>query len=106
MSIDTRFTPAIRNALLEKMQDLNGNYTPDGANQANDKADSSGRTTTDSVSLSADAQRIHAAVSITAGQDVFDIERIAEIRQALATGAYRIDSLRLADKFHRFNTNL
>ena len=30
----------------------------------------------------------------------------AEIRQALATGTYRIDPERLAEKFHRFNTNL
>lgn len=106
MSIDTRFTPAIRNALLEKMQDLSGRYAPDGGNHIADEQPGGRQAGTDSVNLSADALRVHAAVSMTAGQDVFDIERVSEIRQALATGTYRIDPERLAEKFHRFNTNL
>ncbi|MGB5260883.1 MAG: flagellar biosynthesis anti-sigma factor FlgM [Gammaproteobacteria bacterium] len=106
MSIDTRFTPAIRNALLEKMQDLNGRFAPDGATRVPDEQATGRHAGTDSVSLSADAQRIHAAVSMTAGQNVFDVERVADIRQALATGTYSIDPARLADKFYRFNANL
>lgn len=106
MSIDTRFTPAIRNALLEKMQDVNGRFTPDGDKRVPGEQENGHRTATDSVSLSADALRVHAAVSMTAGQDVFDAERVLEIRQALATGTYHIDAARLAEKFHRFNTNL
>ena len=104
MSIDTRFTPAIRNALLEKMQDMNGRYTPDGARRPGDESDN--RRSTDSVSLSADALRVHAAVSATAGQEIFDIERVMDIRQALATGTYHIDPQRVADKFHQFNARL
>jgi negative regulator of flagellin synthesis FlgM len=106
MSIDTRFTPAIRNALLEKMHDTNGRFAPDGAARRTDEIESGRQSGTDSVSLSADAQRIHAAVSMTAGQNVFDVERVSEIRQALATGTYSIDPARLADRFIRFNANL
>ena len=104
MSIDTRFTPAIRSALLEKMQDMNDRHAPEAANRSD--GEPARGTRTDSVSLSEDALRIHAAVNVTAGQDVFDIERVAEIRQALMTGSYHIDPIRLADKFHQFNTRL
>jgi len=104
MSIDTRFTPAIRSALLEKMQDMNDRHAPEAANRSGDEP--ARGTRTDSVSLSEDALRIHAAVNVTAGQDVFDIERVAEIRQALMTGSYHIDPTRLADKFYQFNTRL
>ncbi len=102
MSIDTRFTPAIRSALLEKMHDLNNSRTPQGDNRLDEPKARAG----DRVSLSADALRIHAAVSMTAGQEVFDAERVMEIRLALATGSYQIDPLRVAEKFHRFNINL
>ena len=102
MSIDTRFTPAIRSALLEKMQDLGNSRPPQGDHRPGEPM----ARPTDRVSLSEDALRIHAAISMTAGQDVFDVERVTEIRQALATGNYQIDSQRVAEKFHRFNLNL
>ena len=104
MSIDTRFTPAIRSALLEQMQYQNDRHSQEVANSPG--SDTARGTGTDSVSLSADALRIHAAVNVTAGQDVFDVERVAEIRQALVTGSYHIDPIRLADKFHQFNSKL
>lgn len=106
MSIDTRFTPAIRNALLEQMQDLSGRFSPDGGErQANDAVRDRARGT-DSVNLSAEALQIHASISTTAGQDVFDVERVTELRHAISNGMYSIDVLRVADKFHRFNQSL
>ena len=102
MSIDTRFTPAIRSALLERMQDPSSRHTPQDTTGPGEPANRP----TDRVSLSEDALRIHAVVSMTAGQDIFDVERVTEIRQALATGSYRLDPLRVAEKFHRFNLNL
>ena len=104
MSIDTRFTPAIRSALLEQMQYQNDRHTPEAARRPG--GEPAIGTRTDSVSLSEVALRIHAAVNMTAGEDVFDVERVAEIRQALVTGSYRIDPIRLADKFHQFNIKL
>lgn len=104
MSIDTRFTPAIRSALLEQMQYQNDRHAPEAARRSGGEPATGTRT--DSVSLSEDALRIHAAANVTAGQDVFDAERVAEIRQALVTGSYYIDPMRLADKFHQFNTRL
>jgi len=101
MSIDTRFMPAIRNALLEKMQDDSDRYRP----VAEERADV-GQSLSDSVSLSADALRVHASIDTAAGQDIYDAERVAEIRQALSTGTFSIDATRIADKFHRFNNSL
>lgn len=106
MAIDTRFTPAIRNALLEQMQDVAGKYTPDGRHQVSTGEDHGGRPGSDSVSISADALRVHAAVDTTAGQDVFDAERVAEIKQAIAAGMFTIDPARVAEKFQRFNNSL
>ena len=106
MSIDTRFTPAIRNALLEQMQDVAGKYTPDGRNQVSSDEDHGGRAGSDSVSISSDALRVHASVDSIAGQDVFDAERVADIKQAIAIGMFTIDPARVADKFYRFNNNL
>ena len=106
MSIDTRFTPAIRNALLEQMQDVTGKYAPDGRNLAAADEDHSGHHGTDSVSISADAMRVHASIDFTAGQDVFDAARVAEIKQAIANGAFNIDPVRIAEKFHQFNTRM
>lgn len=106
MSIDTRFTPAIRNALLEQMQDLSGRFSPDGGKRPTDDAGDSRTIGTDSVKLSAEALQIHASIKTTAGQDVFDIERVAELRHAIGSGTYSIDALRVADKFHRFNQSL
>ena len=104
MSIDTRFTPAIRSALLEQMHYQNDRHSPEAAKRSG--GEPAIGTSSDSVSLSEDALRIHAAVNVTAGQDVFDAERVAEIRQALVTGSYHIDPIRLANKFHQFNTKL
>ena len=106
MSIDTRFTPAIRNALLEQMQDLSGRFSPDGGERQADAAVRARSVGTDSVNLSAEALQIHASISTTAGRDVFDIERVAELRHAIGNGTYSIDALRVADKFHRFNQSL
>ncbi|MDH5469351.1 MAG: flagellar biosynthesis anti-sigma factor FlgM [Gammaproteobacteria bacterium] len=106
MSIDTRFTPAIRNALLEQMQDLSGRFSPDGGERPADEAVRNRSIGTDSVNLSAEALQIHASINTTAGQDVFDVERVAELRHAIGSGTYNIDALRVADKFHRFNQSL
>jgi flagellar biosynthesis anti-sigma factor FlgM len=106
MSIDTRFTPAIRNALLEQMQDVTGKYTPDGGNRAAADEDRSGRVASDSVSISADALRVHASIEYTAGQDVYAAARVAEIKQEIATGIYNIDPARIADKFYQFNIRM
>lgn len=106
MSIDTRFTPAIRNALLEQMQDLSGRFSPDGGERKADDAVRGRNAGTDSVNLSAEALQIHASISTTAGRDVFDIERVAALRHAIGSGSYSIDAQRVADKFHRFNQSL
>ena len=106
MSIDTRFTPAIRNALLEQMQDLSGRYTPEGGKRENDGNIQSNTPGTDSVSLSDAARQLHAAVSTLAGQEIFDVERVTELKFAIDSGIYRIDPERVADKFHRFNQDL
>jgi flagellar biosynthesis anti-sigma factor FlgM len=98
--------PAIRNALLEKMQDVTGGFTPDGSSQLPANEDNGGGPDTDSISISADAMRVHASIHTSAGQNVFDAARVAELKQAIATGMFSIDPVRIADKLHRFNTNL
>ena len=104
MSIDTRFTPAIRNALLEQMRDLSGRQAPGHAAHGNT---SHSRTApTDSISLSDDALRLQAASNTLAGQNVFDAERVAELKLAVTSGIYRVDPERVAAKFLHFNQNL
>ena len=106
MSIDTRFMPAIRNAVLEKMQDTNGRQPAEAGQQADGDTGTRSTDSADSVSLSAEALHIHAAVSFTAGEAVFDAERVAELRLAITTGMYRIDAVSVAEKFEYFNTSL
>ena len=106
MSIDTRFTPAIRNALLEKMQDTTGRQPPGRSQQLEDGTGSHAMNTADSVSISAAAMRVHAAISFTAGEAVFDAERVAELKLAITSGMYRIDADRVAEKFQYFNASL
>ena len=106
MSIDTRFTPAIRNALLEQMQDLSGRFTPEGGEREENVSVQGHTPGTDTVSLSDAARQLHAAVSTLAGQEIFDAERVTELKFAIDSGLYRIDPERVADKFHRFNQNL
>ncbi|MDX1697752.1 MAG: flagellar biosynthesis anti-sigma factor FlgM [Thiohalobacterales bacterium] len=106
MSIDTRFMPAIRNALLEKMQDTTGRQPAESGQRVADDRGGHGTDAADSVSLSADALRVHAAISFTAGEAVFDAERVAELRLAITSGVYRIDADRVAEKFRYFNAGL
>lgn len=98
--------PAIRNALLEKMQDTTDRHPAEAGQQAADDTGTRRTDTADSVSLSAEALRVHAAVSFTAGEAVFDAGRVAELRLAITSGMYRIDAVRVAEKFQYFNASL
>ena len=52
------------------------------------------------------ARQLHSAVSTLAGQEIFDVERVTELKFAIDSGMYRLDPERVADKFHRFNQEL
>jgi len=106
MSIDTKYTPAIRNALLERMQDMSSRYAPDGGNRTPVAEGHESKTTTDQVQLSADAVRIYEAISDTERHPVFDAQRVAEIKHSIATGTFTVNPERIAEKFHDFNTRL
>lgn len=67
-------------------------------------ASSSSQPTGDSVQLSQDARLLQDVNSSLSKVPVVDENKVQQLRQAIADGQYSIDSLQLADKMMRFET--
>ncbi|EWC41019.1 flagellar biosynthesis anti-sigma factor FlgM [Pseudomonas stutzeri] len=58
----------------------------------------------DTVQLSPEAQRLQQAADKLNEQPAVDQERVAKLRQAVADGSYQVDSARVAAKLLAFET--
>jgi flagellar biosynthesis anti-sigma factor FlgM len=97
MSIDFRNPLAGQSTLVTKLFTMIGRTgtTADPAPSATAVAD---RRNVDSVSLSGDARRIADELRSSAAAAPNDTQRIATLKQAIETGKFRIDTVRIADK--------
>ncbi len=106
MTIDTRYTPAIRNALLEQMHDASSRIAPDGSREPTGTAAASAAPGTDTISLSADAQRISAATGSGGIESALDWQRINALRHAINSGTFTVDHERVADNLYHMDSAL
>jgi negative regulator of flagellin synthesis FlgM len=60
----------------------------------------------DRITLSDTAQHLARATASLASEPVVNSQRVAEIRQALIEGSYRIDPVQIAEKFQSFSIRL
>jgi negative regulator of flagellin synthesis FlgM len=96
MSIDFRNPLAGQSTLLARLFTMIGR-TGAAAGPAASVAESD-RRNADSVSLSGDARRIAEELRRSAAAAPIDAHRIANLKQAIETGNFRIDTARIADK--------
>jgi negative regulator of flagellin synthesis FlgM len=63
-------------------------------------------TTTDAVTITNQASKIKALEDSVSTQSVVDIDRVAELKDAIDSGVYKVDPLRVAEKFLQFESSL
>ncbi|GAC1427499.1 MAG: hypothetical protein NVSMB6_27690 [Burkholderiaceae bacterium] len=68
--------------------------TPARAGNKSDTALSQSNNATDTVSLSSQSQALAGA---SAGNSVFDVSRVQEIKEAIASGRFQVDAGKVAD---------
>lgn len=96
MSIDFR-NPLNQGALLARLRAMFTGAAAQAGGAAHAEGAVDGRHA-DRISLSRDARRIADELRNDRPGADFDADRVAALKQAIESGAFRIDSLRIADK--------
>jgi negative regulator of flagellin synthesis FlgM len=73
---------------------------------AQTETDAKTSTTTDAVTITNQATKIKALEDSVSTQSVVDIDRVAELKDAIDSGAYQVDPQRVAEKFLQFESSL
>lgn len=77
------------------------NTTASTANATNNTA-----TITDAVTITSQATELKALEESVSAQSVVDDQRVAELKSAIDSGAYKVDPIRVAEKFLQFESSL
>ncbi|MCF1426736.1 MAG: flagellar biosynthesis anti-sigma factor FlgM [Shewanella sp.] len=97
---------------INKLNDVNSTRTQNAVgdtNQAPKSVDTQPAASTDkpdSVSITAQAQQLQGAYSKMAVMPEVDAQKIAEIKQAIAEGHYKVDPEKLATNIAQFEQEL
>ena len=79
----------------KKIGGLGVGTTQTRSNKGAEKAESTGKASSDNVTLSAQAKALTSAAGSTG---VFDTKKVDEIKAAIADGSYKVDAGAIADK--------
>ncbi|MGI2259514.1 flagellar biosynthesis anti-sigma factor FlgM [Shewanella sp. GXUN23E] len=97
---------------INKLNGVNNTRTRNAvgdANQASKSVDTQPAASTDkpdSVSITPQAQQLQGAYSRMAAMPEVDVQKIAEIKQAIAEGRYKVDPEKLAANIAQFEQEL